>query len=343
MILIDAVFINNSGGKVLLDYLIENLERTDQNFFYLLDDRVTGNHPIIKSSNTLQYIKGSLIKRHLFYLMHRRTFTTIFCFGNLPPTIRLDSRVLTYFHQLLFLNPSAVQGALPQLIFRVKAFIFRKLRDKTDVWLVQSENVRSELCGSMRKLKKEAILVVPFYPPVLKSGSVIREKEGFVYVSNGDAYKNHERLLGAFTRFYDRHRVGHLHVTISPRFQFLRSIISRLQTAGYPITNHGFVDRSSLGNIYSRAEYTIYPSLAESFGLGIVEALSNGCKIIGADLPYMHAVCQPSVTFDPENEGDILTAMEKAVFEGCPESRQLIFDEIKLLISILIKESTHDK
>jgi hypothetical protein len=40
MILIDALYINNSGGKVLLDYLIEELEKTDKEVFYLLDERI---------------------------------------------------------------------------------------------------------------------------------------------------------------------------------------------------------------------------------------------------------------------------------------------------------------
>ena len=37
MILIDALYINNGGGKVLLDYLVEHLEVTNLPIYYLLD------------------------------------------------------------------------------------------------------------------------------------------------------------------------------------------------------------------------------------------------------------------------------------------------------------------
>ena len=35
MILIDAVYINNSGGKALLDYFIEKIEETNFKIYYL--------------------------------------------------------------------------------------------------------------------------------------------------------------------------------------------------------------------------------------------------------------------------------------------------------------------
>ena len=40
MLLIDAIYINTGGGKILLDYLIEELEKTDKQIFYLLDKRI---------------------------------------------------------------------------------------------------------------------------------------------------------------------------------------------------------------------------------------------------------------------------------------------------------------
>ena len=45
MILIDALFINDGGGKILLDYLIVQLKKSDLDIYFLLDDRIIGNHP----------------------------------------------------------------------------------------------------------------------------------------------------------------------------------------------------------------------------------------------------------------------------------------------------------
>ena len=47
MILVDALYINNGGGKILLDYLILKLNESSLDVYYLLDDRIIGNHPEI--------------------------------------------------------------------------------------------------------------------------------------------------------------------------------------------------------------------------------------------------------------------------------------------------------
>ena len=48
MLLVDALHINNSGGLVLLDYLIKSIEKCKINAFYLLDDRLVNNYPKIE-------------------------------------------------------------------------------------------------------------------------------------------------------------------------------------------------------------------------------------------------------------------------------------------------------
>ena len=91
MILIDAVYINNGGGKVLLDYLMKFLEETNIEVYYLLDDRMSNNCISIKKSNRTKFLKANLFNRYVFYKKHRTNFSTILCFGNIPPSIKIES------------------------------------------------------------------------------------------------------------------------------------------------------------------------------------------------------------------------------------------------------------
>ena len=95
MILLDAMYINNSGGKILLDYLIEQLEIRNCSVYYLLDDRIKGNHSEIMK-NRVTYLKASIIKRHIFYRENKELFSKVLCFGNLPPFSRLNIEVYTF-------------------------------------------------------------------------------------------------------------------------------------------------------------------------------------------------------------------------------------------------------
>lgn len=161
------------------------------------------------------------------------------------------------------------------------------------------------------KLQDNDVLCIPFYPDEdLKITSNTREKNTFIYVSNATPHKNHVRLIGAFVKFYDKYKTGKLIVTIHQQFVELIALIVNLNKKGYPILNIGFVNRKEIVNYYHQAEYLIFPSLEESFGLGIVEAIECGCKVIGSDLPYMYQVCQPSITFDPLVIDSIYKAFE---------------------------------
>jgi glycosyltransferase involved in cell wall biosynthesis len=178
------------------------------------------------------------------------------------------------------------------------------------------------------------VKIVPFYPPLPLGDKQIERKKQLVYISNGETHKNHIRLLEAYSQFYDNAQEYELHLTVERRFESLYKIISDLREKGYPIVNHEYIKREQLGQLYRSSEYLIYPSLAESFGLGILEALESGCKVIGADLPYMHAVCVPSLLFNPESVPDMIVSLNKVISGDVKQSKQLVFDEVEELVNL---------
>jgi glycosyltransferase involved in cell wall biosynthesis len=335
MILIDALYINNGGGKILLDYLMEELNKTDLQVTYLLDERIRNNHISPKSSDEVIIMKASFLSRGKFYRKSRDKFLKILCFGNIPPNIKTSATVFTYFHQLLFLAiPDNIRG-VRRILYHLKIRVLNSLKNNTDYWMVQSGMTGSQLSDKY-KLDKNKVLIVPFYPPIEGNvNGVTRKKNSFVYISSGEKHKNHVRLINAFCSFYQKHKVGELTVTISSDYTEEIQLIKKAGEEGYPIHNIGFVKREKLKELYQETEYLIFPSLAESFGLGIVEAINEDCKVIGADLPYMHAVCDPSLIFDPYQVKEIESAFENAVFEKTKPSKSLVANEINDLINLL--------
>jgi glycosyltransferase involved in cell wall biosynthesis len=54
------------------------------------------------------------------------------------------------------------------------------------------------------------------------------------------------------------------------------------------------------------SDLMVFPSLAESFGLPLVEAMALGCPIAAADLPYARDVAGPAAAyFDPRDPAAI--------------------------------------
>lgn len=336
MLLIDALYINNGGGKVLLDYLVQNLEDHQLEVFYLFDERCSNDFNFIPSHRKL-YLKASLSSRHIFYKDNFQKFTKVFCFGNLPPTIRLNIPVYTYLQQKLYLNIPKEFSIPQKLLLRIKSLIFSKGLKNTNFLMVQSNLMKNGFLKKY-KFKSDNVLVLPFYPNEdLKNEEQNRERASYIYVSSGAPYKNHIRLLNAFCKFYDETKRGKLYVTVdSEIFTSLGELIQEKINKGYPIVNLGFIKRDKLIEQYNQTEYLIFPSLEESFGLGIVEAIECGCKVIGANLPYMFQVCEPSITFDPLNEESIYIALVESIKNNVHSTQQTINNGINQLIKLLI-------
>jgi len=330
MTLIDALHINDSGGKILLDYLIKSIEETNIKVTYILDERIKGSHVIITNNNVI-YIKSTFVNRLLFYLRNKNRFQKVFCFGNIPPPINLKARSYTYFHQKLFLFIPRELKFKTKLILFIKSKVIKQLSNNTDFWIVQSNLMKHDLLNKFNNNSDSKVLVHPFYPPLnhFSKVSTLRTPKSFLYVSNYQPHKNFENLINAFKLFYDEYKKGELHLTLVNNESKIIVKINNLISKGYPIINHGFINRDSLTTIYRQSEFIIYPSLVESFGLGIIEGIENGCKVMGADLPYTYAICKPSISFNPKLVKSIIKAFETALnTKSIIKTEQLVFNEI---------------
>ncbi|WP_312135017.1 glycosyltransferase [Sphingobacterium sp.] len=335
MILIDAMYINNSGGKVLLDYLIKELQKTDKEVFYLLDKRVEGAVPDLTSGNSqVVYLKASLLNRHRFYFRNKGKFDSVLCFGGLPPSLKLSARVYTYFHQQLYLQFPDTFPVKDRLIFILKRMVLKFLFRNSDYWMLQTTLIRDNFKKKF-DCDEEKLFLMPFFPRMNKVENVVRKKNSYVFISKAPPHKNHVRLINAFCEFFDKHQIGELTITVDSAFPELIKMIEERVNLKYPIKNIGFIDRDKLSEVYQSNEYLIFPSLAESLGLGIAEAIECGCKVIGADLPYMYAVCKPSLVFNPLDEESILDAFEESIRGYVQPSICLVHNKINQLVELL--------
>lgn len=335
MILIDAIYINNSGGKVLLDYLIQELQKTNKEVFYLLDKRVEHTVPYLsKDPSKVLFLEASLLNRHQFYLKNKNKFDSVFCFGDLPPSIRLKAKVYTYFHQQLYIKFPDDIPLKDKVLFTLKRMVLKYLFRYNDYWMLQTTLIRDNFKKKFN-FKDEELILMPFFPPMIKMNNIKRKENSFVFISNAPPHKNHIRLINAFCAFYDQHKTGELTITVDSSFPELIQLINEKIDLHYPIINIGFIERDRLSEIYHSNEYLIFPSLAESLGLGIAEAIECGCKVIGADLPYMYAICEPSLIFDPLDEASITNAFSETLTKEVKPSICLVKNKMNELIDIL--------
>ncbi len=332
MILIDALYINNSGGYRLLEYLVKRLIIKEISFFLLADKRCLGQ---LDYCTNVRYMKASLRDRASFYKERAGEFSSILCFGNIPAPIKLDLPVYTYFHNINLLTLNEAHSIKGKILMWLKREVFRHYKKNTDYWLVQTSNTADELVKHLHETT-EKVKLMPFYelPTGIETQVGTTHGYDYVFVAIDTPGKGHRELFDAWRLLHQKGIDKTLHLTIQEESPLI-PIIKELQTEGIKIVNHGLIPFKDVFELYRKSKAIIYPSHNESLGLGIVEALTVGCDVIGSDLPFLHAICEPSAVFNPYSSESIANAVISYENNSARKSELLIHDQVEELIKLL--------
>jgi len=336
MILIDALYINKGGGAVLLRYLIGKILVHPQKdeFFFLLDPRF--DKPTELNANYV-VIENKLSERIKFYKRTKKDYSKVFCFANTPPPIKMSVPVYTYSHnQKLF---EAAKNKFNRKFFKLylKYLVIKLYNKNTDYYIVQTPHMVDEIVSL--KLKDEAhCLKLPFYDHEKfldwKEPFDARPADEFVFISTPSPQKNYPTLLSAWEYLFDKGYTPLLHVTIDDTAPALLEKVAVLQRKGVRIQNYTFIDARVL---YFTRRYLVFPSIMESFGLPLVEAVDSGMKVLASNLPYVQDVITPSLSFDPLDKVAIADMVIKALETNLPQSEVIASDKIDELLTLLVK------
>lgn len=331
-ILIDALHINMGGALMILNHLVDRLVARKISFVLLKDDRC----PKLRSEDAVPQIEVLSCNENVrkrYYKSRHDCFQTILCLGNVPPPIKLDIKVYTYIHNVSLLK---IPDDYP-LSYKVKGYLkrwyIRQLASNTDGWIVQTNNT-CDLVRRFLPVKQKEVLEYPFYyiPETFRTGR-IEKRQDYVFVGEYTNAKGHEYLMEAWRILSEKGFTGKLHMTVSDTR--ICKLISDMQKDGVNIVNHGFIDFHQIAQLYNCSKAIVYPSLNESLGLGIVEAIEAGCDVIGCDLPYTKSVCTPSEYFCPRSAESIAEAVLRYEQGKSPATRLLISDKADELIDFL--------
>jgi len=138
-----------------------------------------------------------------------------------------------------------------------------------------------------------------------------------VMVSTLYSYKNHRRLIEAFAEVVRNHDVPHelwiaggaADVSLSDLAQ-----IARAEGVARRVRFLGAVAHSQVPQLLSKADAIAYPSLFETFGLPIVEALSYGRPLVTSNVTSMPEIAgDAAVLVDPYDVASIVTGLRRVL------------------------------
>jgi len=303
-ILINAVSIKEGGSSVVLLRLLEEFVRLRPGFRWYVAVHPSmaaalPSHPEIIARPVGAAARSPAYLR-LWYehglpkLVRDCEIDLVFSQTNYLPTRSLGVPTLLLvqhaghfsdeFHALMAQEP---QSRIRNWVFKVTGrWVCRSVAAASAVTVQTSALAQAILCAV--DVPRERLSVVPHGPGLVTAGTVRQLNRGrpgwrIGYVSKHGVQKNFDVLFRAVQLLREHHPVQ-LIVTLDERAPAFRRIAARIAELGLTdvVRNLGEIPRGSIEAVYEQLDVFLFPSLCESFGFPLVEAMASGLPVVGA-------------------------------------------------------------
>lgn len=321
-LMINATALNSRGGltvtKKFIEEINEYLKGTDQ---FQITIIVSVNEFVKYSNKKLNIIFNDLPKKGPIqkYRFEKRELPRIIkeaeasCYLSFANTFLTNCDIPQYvlIHQPLpFSNLRFNEINISTYIkynFILNLFYKYKLSNKVNgiivqtQWMKEAIQVKYNYRGNIRVIRPLMSSIdvnerlKPLFSLNINKSEKLNPSFNFLYPTSNDKYKNTNRLVEAINKYNTNAKTkATLYLTIEgENSEFVKYI--------------GKVPYESMYWLYKQMDALMFPSLTETLGLPLQEALDNKIDILAADLPYAREVCGNHADyFDPRSVESII-------------------------------------
>jgi len=360
LVAIDAVGIRMGGGATLLAEFLRSLPEVRPEWEWLVfllprncrefDEPPARDGVRIETISAGNSAVGRLwwLYRELPRRLDAARASALLAFANVASP-RSSVPQVGYVHQLLAFKTDLTRPASFRTMLRrrgLRHLIVRGARASSFV-VVQTGDMRRRLETAAPELR-DRIRTIPGCVPEVELHARIREEKQalidgaswprLLYVAHPAEHKNHPRLIQAMPEIVRRHPSATLLVTLEPDGPDAIADQGYLQGVRRAASENGVDDHIVWLGTLSQAEVryalrqctlALFPSLDESFGLPLAEAISEMCPLAASSLPFARDVAgKAAVYFDPLDADSISRCVANLL--ETPEQLNLLKQEARV-------------
>lgn len=260
-----------------------------------------------------------------------RKVDLLLCLANFGP-FRCSAPMVLYLHQMKVLDSHFLYGspfAERVRLWLMRQFVFWSIRKSCAV-VVQTDAMKSLLVDSIPRSAPKVHVISPIVETDSSSDCLrpefaehVSEFQGFkvCYVTSKGSHKNNFRCVAGFLSAFKNNSNARLLLTIEQE-KGIMQLIQRCRGEG-KVVFLGPCNRSEVMELLRQSDVHLFTSLAESFGLPLVESMRVGCPLALSDLPYAHEVVgDAGIYFDPYCVNSIADVLQD-IFQNPSTSERL--------------------
>jgi len=357
-ILIDftQIPLQKTGMGVYALNLINSIYELDQiNSYYILTQNDDYSLEFISSSRfkileinakyfRKRFLRVFLEQIYIPFLLIKYKITVVHSFHYSFPIFSSAKRIVTIPDMTLFKFPE----------FHIKTYVYYY---RFFIWLstifsnkiVTISNSSKADISSKFKIRKNGISVTyPSHDLPDKSSITQNEidcakkkfkicNEYFLYIGTIEPRKNLERLIYAFEKFVNENKNFQL-IIVGKKGWHFRKLLKLLEGYRKNIILTGYIPKREKAILLAGANFFVYPSIYEGFGIPVLEAFSYGIPTITSNTSSLIEITNNSaLLIDPLNIDEIYSAMKRI------SSDKLLYNSLKQKSVEQAKKFTWDK
>lgn len=220
--------------------------------------------------------------------------------------------------------PSDTFGQV-SLMYRLKKWtlkqLFRRSLKKVESVYVQTNTIRNRFCHQYEFPRGKVHLLPPACSPRKRHQGQFQNLDDtlgvgsfkLLYISAPWGHKNHKVLVDTFKLHKKRMAGVCCFITVDPEMNSLgRAIVDRIEDEGLggQIISLGHLNSAEVQAAYGDVDALIFPSLLETAGLPLIEAMEHGLPVLASDLDYAQELCGDAACFfDPCSPDSVADAI----------------------------------
>jgi glycosyltransferase involved in cell wall biosynthesis len=234
----------------------------------------------------------------LFAVRERKLYSQCLVLGDVP--LPETQRQTVLVHQSNLVLPGLNVYSSRKLRYQVLRWVFRRNIRFAHKFVVQTGVMQQQMVESYPELNGRIVVMPQPAPNWLKRTAARRSyAKGqplcLFYPAAGFIHKNHV-LLKSMDSCMNLVQPLELTVTLNLYEQ------ARLRLSGGWLRNVGKLDPGECLKTYEQSDALFFPSLLESYGLPLVEAMVFGLPVVCSDLPFARWLCEEqAIYFDPSS------------------------------------------
>ncbi len=235
--------------------------------------------------------------------------------GSAPPRkfLSLADKIVVTLHGAapftipFYIYYDSIHRAITGTIFKyISFFKWQTFKNRVKAVITVSEYAKTELCSKLRIPEYKVFSIYHGIDADLFVPANIKDKRYFLHVSQYQPKKNVDRIVEAYRRL-DTPKPEL--VLVVPGYR--RALEdSNIRIIREPKTSHDLV------KLYNGAIAFIFPSLHETFGMPILEAMACGCPVITSNTTACAEVAgDAALLVNPYSVDDIAKAMQMLLMD----------------------------